>query len=181
MSHHDENALNNNVSREELAARLEEWARGLKAGRLEVEGKTWNVPAQVAAQVHLKEKKGCLTLKLKCRWATLAEYHPEAQKPVVRWQEDFKTLKKRLGAQFRGLKQTLAQGQFPDAKALADFARDSNSMAVMGEPEWDEAMQSYLSHLAALERAVAARDLEAARHEMADLERAMAVCHREFK
>jgi XXXCH domain-containing protein len=181
MSHHDENTLSNTWSREDLAARLEELARGLKAGRLEVEGKTWSVPARVAAEVQLKEKKGGLVLKVKCRWATLAEYHAEAREPVVRWQEDFKTLKKRLGAQFRGLKLALAQGRLPDAQTLADFARDSRAMAKMGEPDWDEAMQSYLSHLAALERAVTARDLEAARHELADLERAMAVCHREFK
>jgi XXXCH domain-containing protein len=178
MSHkHDDDTL----TRQHLADRLEEWARGLRAGRLEVEGKTWGVPEEVAAEFSLKEKKGSLALKLKCRWETLAEYHPEAREPVVRWQESFKTLKKRMAVQFKGLQQTISQGQFPDSKALADLVRDSQAMAKMGEPEWGEAMESYLAHIAALERAVAGQDLTAAQHEMADLHTAMVTCHREFK
>ena len=169
------------LTRQDLAERLEELARGLRTGKMEVEGRTWSVPERVAAEVHLKEKKGSLVLKLKCRWATLAEYQPEAKEPVARWQESFKTLKKRMAGQFKGLQQALSQGQLPDPRALAEFAADSQAMAKMGEPEWQEAMQSYLAHLANLTRAVAAKDLEAARHEVADLQTAMAVCHREFK
>ena len=169
------------LTREKLAEHLEDLARGLRQGKVKVEGATWTVPEKVEAELHLKEKKGSLALKLKCRWETLGEYKPEAREPVVRWQESFKTLKKRLGTQFRELQQTVLQGKFPDAKSLADFAAASQAMAKMAEPEWQEAMQSYLAHLSALERAVAARDLEAAQHEMADLRTAMAVCHREFK
>jgi XXXCH domain-containing protein len=177
MSHKPADTL----TRQLLADRLEEWARGLRAGRLEVEGKTWGVPEKVAAEFSLKEKKGSLALKLKCRWETLPEYHPEAREPVVRWQESFKTLKKRLAGQFKGLQQTVSQGQFPDSQSLADFVSDSQAMAKMSEPEWDEAMESYLAHIVALERAVAGKDLVAAKHEMADLQTAMATCHREFK
>jgi XXXCH domain-containing protein len=169
------------LTRENLADRLEEWARGLRTGRLEVEGKTWSVPEKVEGELHLKEKKGCLVMKLKCRWATLPEYQPEDREPVARWQESFKTLKKRMAGQFKGLQQTVSQGQFPDPKSLADFVADSQALAKMAEPEWGEALQSFLAHLAALERAVAGRDLEAAKHEMADLLTAMATCHREFK
>jgi XXXCH domain-containing protein len=171
----------NTMSRQALADRLEALARGLRAGQLEVEGKTWSVPEQVAGELHLKEKKGCLVLKLKCRWGTLAEYHPEAREPVVRWQESFKTLKKRLAAEIKGLKQTLSQGELPAPQPLTDFVTDCQAMAKMAEPEWQEAMRSYLAHLAALERAVAGGDLVAARHELTDLETAMTVCHREFK
>ncbi len=169
------------LTRQDLANRLEELARGLRTGRMEVEGKTWRVPEEVKAELHLKEKKGSLVMKLKCRWATLPEYQPEAREPVTRWQESFKTLKKRLAAQFKGLQQTVSQGQFPAPKTLADFVADSRVMADMAEPEWGEALQSFLDHLAALERAVAGRDMEAAQHEMADLRTAMTVCHREFK
>jgi XXXCH domain-containing protein len=172
---------NDTLTRQLLADRLEEWARGLRAGRLEVEGRTWSVPENVAAEFSLKEKKGSLALKLKCRWETLPEYRPEAREPVVRWQESFKTLKKRMAGQFKGLQQAVSQGQFPDPTSLADFARDSQAMAKMGEPEWGEAMESYLAHIAALERAVAGKDLETAKHEMADLKTAMVTCHREFK
>jgi XXXCH domain-containing protein len=169
------------LSRQELANRLEEWARGLKQGRMEVEGKTWSVPEEVEAELHLKEKKGGLVLKLKCRWATLPEYHSEAREPVARWQESFKTLKKRLAAQFKGLQQAVSQGKFPDPQSLADFAAASQAMAKMAEPEWGEALESYLAHVAALERAVAGRDLTGVQHEMADLRTAMVTCHREFK
>jgi XXXCH domain-containing protein len=169
------------LTRQELADYLEDLARGFRQGTVKVEGATWTVPEKVEAELHLKEKRGSLALKLKCRWDTLGEYQPEAREPVVRWQESFKTLKKRLGTQFRELQQTVLQGKFPDARMLADFAADSRTMAQMAEPEWQEAMQAYLAHLAALERAVGARDLEAAHHEIADLRTAMAVCHREFK
>jgi XXXCH domain-containing protein len=169
------------VSRETLADRLEELARGLRAGKMEVEGRTWSVPEQVAGELHLKEKKGCLVLKLKCRWGTLAEYHPEAREPVVRWQESFKTLKKRLAMEFKGLQQTLSTGELPAPQPLTAFVADCQAMAKMAEPEWQEAMRSYLAHLAALERAVAGGDLAAAKHEVADLATAMTVCHREFK
>ncbi len=168
-------------TRQDLADRLEGLARGLRAGKLEVEGKAWSVPEEVAAELHLKEKKGRLALKFKCRWSTLAEYHPEAQEPVARWQESFKSLKKRMAAQFKEFKDAVAQGQFPAPKLVADFMEDSQAMKALGEPEWDETMKSYLDHVAALERAVTARDLEAVKHEMADLETSMATCHREFK
>ncbi len=169
------------LSREHLAERLEDWARGLRTGRLEVEGRVWSVPEKVAGELNLKEKKGCLVMKLKCRWATLPEYQPEAREPVARWQESFKTLKKRMAGQFKTLQQTVSQGRFPDPESLADFAAASQAMAKMAEPEWGEALQSYLAHLANLTRAVAGRDLTAAQHEMADLQTAMVTCHREFK
>ena len=169
------------MTRQNLADRLEELARGLRAGKLEVEGKTWTVPDAVAAEVHLKEKKGSLVLKLKCRWATLAEYQPEAREPVARWQESFKTVKQRMASQFKEFKEAVAQGQLPAPELIADFMRDSQAMAALTEPEWGEGMQSFLAQAAALERAVTARDLEAAKHELADLQTAMAVCHKEFK
>jgi|UniRef100_A0A7V6A122 XXXCH domain-containing protein len=177
MSHEHDDTL----PRQELADRLEAWARGLRAGRLEVEGKTWSVPEIVSAELSIHEKKGSLGLKLKCRWATLPEYRPEAREPVARWQESFKTLKKRMAGQFRGLQQAVSQGQFPDSQTLADFVSDSQAMAKMAEPEWGEALESYLAHLAALERAVAGQDLTAAKHEIGDLHTAMVTCHREFK
>ena len=172
--------MENTMSRQNLADYLEDLARGLRQGQLEVEGASWSVPEDVEAKLSLKEKKGRLVLKLKCKWETLPEYKPEAREPVVRWQDSFKTLKKRLGSRFKELHQAVLQGKFPDAQLLADFLADSQAMAKMAEPEWEEALQAYLEHVAALERAVASRDLEATRHEVADLRNAMTVCHREF-
>ena len=168
------------LSRQNLADYLEDWARGLRQGQLEVEGATWSVPEEVEAKLHLKERKGRLVLKLKCTWETLPEYKLEAREPVVRWQESFKTLKKRLMSHFKELQQAVLQGKFPEAQVLADFVADARAMAKMAEPEWEEALQAFLEHVAALKRAVASRNLEATRHEVADLQTAMAVCHREF-
>lgn len=169
------------MTRQNLADRLEELARGLRSGKLEVEGKTWSVPDEVAAEVKLKEKKGSLMLKVKCRWPTLGDYQPEAREPVARWQESFKAVKQRMAAQFKEFKEAVAQGQLPAPELIADFMRDSQTMAGLTEPEWGEGVQSFLAQAAALERAVTARDLEAAKHELADLQTAMAVCHKEFK
>jgi len=168
------------LPRQNLADYLEDLARELRQGQLEVEGKTWGVPEEVDAKLILKEKKGRLVLKLKFRWETLPEYKPEAREPVVRWQESLKTLKKRLGAHFKELQQAVLQGNFPDPQTLEDFSADSLALAEMADPEWREPLQAYLDHLGALKRAVAGRDLEAVRHEVADLRTAMVVCHREF-
>ena len=173
--------LENALPRQDLAKYLEDLARGFRQGQLEVEGNTWRVPEQVEAKLNLKEKKGRLVLKLKCQWQTLPEYKPEAREPLVRWQESFTTLKKRLGTHFKELQRTVLQGEFPTPQTLTDFVADSQALANLAEPEWQESMQSYLEHLEALERAVANRDLEAARHEVADLRNAMVTCHREFK
>jgi XXXCH domain-containing protein len=175
-----EEKLANTLSRQNLADYLENLAWELRQGQLQVEGNTWTVPAEMEAKLSLKEKKGRLILKLKCRWETLPEYKPEAREPVVRWQESFKTLKKRLGARFKELQQAVQQGKFPDTPVLENFVADAQAMAKMAEPEWEEALQAFLDHVAALERAVAAQDLEATRHEVADLRTAMVTCHREF-
>jgi XXXCH domain-containing protein len=169
------------MSRQDLTARLEELARGLKAGRLEVEGKVWSVPDELAAEVQIKEKKGSLVVKLKCRWATLGEYQPEARERAARWQESLKAVKERMAAQFKEFKAAAAQGQVPAPQLVADFMRDSQVMADLTEPEWGEAMQSFLAQAAALERAVTSGDVEAAKHEITDIETAMNQCHKEFK
>jgi len=176
-----EEKMEKKLGSRELAAYLEDLARGLKQGRLAVEGQTWTVPREVAAKVHLKEKKGRLVFKLSCAWETLAEYQPGAREPVVRWQETFQTLKKRLAAVFKEIQQAALQGQFPESRVLGAFSADSQALARMGEPEWEEALAAYLAHVEALGRAVQGRDLEAVRHEVADLKTAMAACHREFK
>lgn len=175
-----EEKLANTLSRQELADYLEDLARGLRQGQLEVEGNTWKVPEAMETKRSLKEKKGRLSLKLKFRWETLPEYKPEAREPVVRWQESFKAVKKRLGGLFKDLHEAVLQGQFPDPQILEDFSAASLALAEMADPEWQEAMQAYLDHLAALKRAVATQDLEATRHEVLDLRVAMVTCHREF-
>jgi len=168
------------LSRQELAGLLEDLAQGLRQEQLEVEGNTWRVPEDIETKLSLKEKKGRLSLKLKFKWETLPEYEPEAREPIVRWQEAFKNVKDRLDVYFKDLNETVRQGNIPDPLAMENFAEASLALAELADPEWEEAMQAYLDHLAALKRAVACQDLEATRHEILDLRIAMAVCHQEF-
>jgi hypothetical protein len=51
----------------------------------------------------------------------------------------------------------------------------------MAEPDWAQAMQEYLDHLANLEHAVDMRQPEVMLHELRDLQNCMNSCHREFK
>jgi XXXCH domain-containing protein len=175
-----EGKIEETLSRQGLAEYLEGLARGLRQGQLEVEGNTWSVPEKMEAKLSLKEKKGRLSFKLRFRWETLPEYKPKAREPVRRWQESFKTLKKRLAAHFKELQQAVLQGKFPGPQVLENFVADSKTMAQMAELDWQQPLKAYLDHLAALERAVAAQDLEATRHEVLDLRVAMENCHREF-
>ena len=62
-----------------------------------------------------------------------------------------------------------------------DFVESSRAFAAMAEPDWANAMQEYLDHLANLEHAVANRQQEVMLHELRDLQNCMSSCHREFK
>ena len=128
-----------------------------------------------------KEKKGRLAVKLSWTWSTLKDYDHPARDEVHRWQESMKTVKKRLGADFKNLQRVVRQGDFPDDRTLNDFVASSQAFAAMAEPDWQEAMQEYLDHLANLQHAVAQRQMEVMLHELRDLQNCMASCHREFK
>ena len=90
-------------------------------------------------------------------------------------------MKKRLGAAFKALQQVVGQGAWPDERILRDFVESSRAFAAMAEPDWENAMQEYLDHLAILTHAVANRQQEVVLHELRDLQNSMAACHREFK
>jgi len=69
----------------------------------------------------------------------------------------------------------------PNAEILAEFVKDSERMADFTEPEWQEAMNEYLDHLANLKRAVENQQLEDVDHELRDLKTRWMACHRDFK
>ena len=54
-------------------------------------------------------------------------------------------------------------------------------MTEFAEPEWRNAMKEYMDHLANLQRAAAANQLEVVAHELRDLAARWAACHRDFK
>jgi XXXCH domain-containing protein len=168
-------------SRLELADYLHNLSEELRQGALEVQGRHWNVPEDLDVRMEFKEKKGRLVVKLSWSWSTLKDYDPAARHEVSRWQGDLKTVKKRLGAAFKALQQAASQGAFPDDRTLRDFAESSRAFGALAEPDWANAMQEYLDHLANLEHAVANHQQEVMLHELRDLQNCMSSCHREFK
>ena len=168
-------------NRAELADYLEKIAQHLRNGKFEAEGRQWSVPESFEARIKHKEKKGRIETKLRWRWSTLAEYEPAAREEVTRWQESFKTIKKRLAKEFKVLQSEVQNGNLPNAASLAAFVKDSERMADFAEPEWQEAMHEYMDHLENLKRAVSNRQIEDVEHELRDLRTRWAACHRDFK
>ena len=168
-------------SRVELADYLEKIARQLRSGTYEAEGGKWSVPENFRARIKHKEKKGRIETKLKWRWSTLADYEPSAREEVARWQESFKTIKKRLAKEFKALQDDARNGRVPNEETLEAFVADSERMAEFAEPEWQEAMREYLDHLQILKLAVENKQMEVIQHELRDLKARWVACHRDFK
>jgi XXXCH domain-containing protein len=165
----------------ELADHLEKIARRLRSGTFDTEGQQCPVPEVLEAKIKHKEKKGRIETKLKWRWSTLADYEPAARQEVTRWQESFKTLKKSLAKEFKALQNEVQNGSLPGSEALNAFVKDSERMADFAEPEWQEAMQEYMDHLANLKRAVERQQLDDVEHELRDLRTRWVACHHDFK
>jgi XXXCH domain-containing protein len=175
------NTIKKEFNRLELADHLEKIARQLRSGTFDAEGRQWSVPETFEAGIKHKEKKGRLETKLKWRWSTLADYDPSAREAVARWQESFKTIKKRLAKEFKALQNEVQNGNLPNEETLNAFVKDSERMADFAEPEWQEAMHEYLDHLANLKRAVQRQQLDDVAHELRDLRTRWVACHRDFK
>jgi XXXCH domain-containing protein len=169
------------MSRLELADHLKNLSEDLRRGALAAQGRHWNVPDNLEVRMEFKEKKGRLVAKLNWSWSTLEDYDRGSRDEVSRWQDSLKTVKKRLGAAFKALQQAVSQGGWPDDRTLKDFVESSRAFAAMAEPDWANAMQEYLDHLANLQHAVEGRQQEVMLHELRDLQNCMAACHREFK
>ena len=169
------------MSRLELADYLTNLGEQLRQGAFSAQGRRWTVPDNLNVRMEFKEKKGHLAAKLSWSWSTLGDYAGAAREEISRSQDSMKTVKKRLGADFKALQQAVSQGGFPEARTLENFVASSRAFAAMAEPDWGPAMQEYLDHLANLEHAVANRQQEVMLHELRDLQNCMATCHREFK
>ena len=168
-------------NRRELGDYLIALGEQIRQGAFQAEGRTWPVPDEIEAEIHLKEKKGRISAKLKWHWPTLTEYDQGALQEIRGWQDSFKAVKSRLATTFKELQRQASQGESLAADVLRDFVASSQAMADLGEPEWQGAMQEYLDHVHNLQLAAENRQLELVRHELRDLAARMAACHREFK
>lgn len=169
------------VRPEEMADYLKEIAEQLKSGELEVNGRRWSVPEKLDAKIKHQEKKGRFTSKIKIHWSSLADYDAAAKDDVICWEASFKSLKKRMGGQFKAMQKDVDSGRYPANDTLMDFVRDSLEMARTADAEWQDSMTEYLDHLENLQRAVENQQMEVVRHELRDLRYRMKQCHREYK
>jgi XXXCH domain-containing protein len=175
------NKIEKAFKRLELADYLEKIAGELRSGTLEAGGRQWSIPESIDAQIKHKEKKGRIETKLKWRWSTLSDYDPADREAVTRWQDTFKTLKKKMAREYKALEKAVAGGGYPDEAVLEKFIAHSNEMARFADPEWQEAMIEYQDHLENLKRAAANKQREVVHHEIRDLRARMKACHRDFK
>jgi XXXCH domain-containing protein len=173
--------ISQNIDREALAEVLEEIAAYFRKGTFELEGAAWQVPDALEVKLTHKEKKGRIATRIEWYWSTLAEYDDTAREEVVRWQESFNSVKKRLGRSLKAMHQAVRDGRLPETDLLDSFVADSQRMAETADPDWKEAMEEYLDHLLNLKGAVANSQLDVVAHELRDLGTRMKNCHREFK
>ena len=173
--------ISKELNREELAEVLEELASALRNGTFELDDGRWPVPAALDVKLKHKEKKGRIKTRIEWQWSTIADYDETERKEVENWQKTFKDAKKRLGRTFKAMGKAVRDGQIPAEDLLAAFVADSHNMADTADPDWKEAMEEYLDHMANLQTAVARRQLDVVAHELRDLGTRMKNCHRAFK
>jgi XXXCH domain-containing protein len=164
-----------------LAEALETLASQLRGGTLEVGSRQWSVPDTIDAKIRFKEKKGRIDIKIRSQWSTLTDYDEASRQEVRNWKDAFKTAKKRLARTFKTVKNSVADGQFPDDAVMEALIADSRAFAEFADDDWKPAMEEYLDHLENLRHAVQTNQLETAAHEVRDLQHRMVACHREFK
>jgi XXXCH domain-containing protein len=169
------------LSREELADYLTSLGSQVRQGELQIAGVVQKLPAQSTVEIHVKEKKGQLKIKLNVMLSTLEFYDQERRQAVEQVTEKFSVVKKRLGSSFANLKKAVAPGKFPEETLLKEFLTDCKAFALHIEPEWQAEMDIYLSHVKNLEQAFTIGNFDMFQHEMADLKVSMARCHQDFK
>ena len=175
------NKISQAIDRQELAEVLEEIAGHLRQGAFQLEGRRWPVPDTLAVKLKHKEKKGRIKTRIEWHWSTLADYDDAAREKVERWQSSLKEVKKRLGRTFKAMRQAVGEGRLPSESLLEDFVADSRAMDALADPDWKEAMDAYLDHMANLLAAARSGQLDIVAHELRDLAVRMKACHREFK
>jgi XXXCH domain-containing protein len=169
------------LNRLELAEYLTNLGEQLRRGVLETRGRQWTIPEDLDFRMEFKEKHGRLVAKLSWSWSSRGDSAPDFRDAASRGPESLKTVKKRLGADFKNLQGVARQGALPDAGTLAAFVASSQAFAALAEPDWQEAMRDYLDHLAELQQAVASRELEGVVDALGALQNCLTACHQKFK
>ena len=173
--------IEKDFNRDEFAEYLATLAEQLREGKMSSAKGSWTVPEKLGAKIQLKEKKGRIELKINCRWSTLADYNEQDRKQINSWHNSMKAVKKRMGASFKKITRSAAEGKFPDSSSVDDFVETSRIFAESADSEWQDAMDEYMDHLENFVRAFEGGQFEVMLHEIRDLKYRMKACHKEFK
>jgi XXXCH domain-containing protein len=165
--------------RKELADYLENLARQVRSGSFEVEGRQRPVPEKLDTKLELKESKGRVIVKVRFRWAVLAEYDEQTQAELERQQGDFKELKNQLAEVFSDLLKSAELEGFPPESKVMLFVALSKEFAGMADPDWEGEMAEFLDHVENLLLTLKNQQLEMFHHELRDLKVRVKACHQE--
>lgn len=164
-------------TRRDLADLLEDLARQLKRGSLQVAGASLIVPESLEGKTEFKVHPRGVSLKLRVKWSG-----PPTELTAAAGQgRGFKDLKQRLGKVLAGLRQALGQGILPAEEQVQEFLDLSRASAALAAADWEKEMQEFLDHAENLLRARRQGSGEMFAHELRDLETRMATCHQEYK
>ncbi len=169
------------VSRLELAERLETLARKLRMGKVRLEEQDYFLPEVLTAKIKLKEKAGQVKIKLSLAFPAQATPSAAQAEESARRLLSFTEVKKRLAAALGELLKSAAAMTLPQESQIHSYLELSAQFARQADPSWGQEMQEYLDHVENLRLAFENRQVEMFQHELRDLQNRMNICHRDFK
>lgn len=174
-----EDKIEREFLRQELADYLEDLARQLRRGSVQVQGTQRGVPEKLDTKIEVKEKKGRVNAKVRFRWSVLDEYDDKTRAKIARQQRDFKGLKKQLAEVFSELLESAEQWIWPAESKVMRFVELSKEFSTLADPDWEREVEEYLDHVENLSLALKNGQIEMFQHELRDLKILVKACHLE--
>lgn len=165
--------------RQNLANYLENLARQLRAGSIEVEGERWGVPEQINTKFEVWEKRGCVQAHLYLRWPVGDLEDPTALRERCLRHQEFTQLKNQLAEAFSELLELAQMWLLPAESQVMKFMELSREFVLLADPEWESEITEYMGHVESLFFAVKNKQLEIFLHEIRDLKVLVKTCHQE--
>lgn len=171
--------IERNFLRQDLAEFLEDLARQLRLGTLELEGEKVGVPEQVRAVIEFREKMGCIQGHLLFRWSRREGAELQLLPPRCRRREEFRELKHHLAEVFGELLEVAHMWLLPAESLVMRFMELSREFVLLADPEWEDEINTYMAHVENLFYAVKTRQLEPFLREINRLKDLVRSCHQE--
>ena len=175
-----EEKIEQELPRQELADFLEDLARQVREGTLQVQGARRELPEALETKIEVREKKGSIIAKVRFRWPVVTAYDEETQAEIVSRQEAFKAFKNQLAASFSEMLNAIEIGLFPAESTVLKFMALSKEFADFADPDWESELQEYQDHVENLYLTFQNKQLEMFNHELRDLKVRIKACHQEF-